>query len=144
MPSHQLQGRRARAEPSSRDEQFFDTPIEPIFNTSEGPLTRREYFKKKQLADPSIQFSMYLGPITDSIYSRRRCTCGGEILFKDNVAFCQNPKCATAFNIGGNTKNMLQITRIYGDGRQEAAPPPEKRSWQPHDFLKAAKAAQPG
>lgn len=136
-------GRSAHSTRSARNSCRWDSEIEPLFDTSEGVMTRKQYLARKQRADPKAQFSMYLGPPKDMRYSRRTCACGGEIKFTPDglKAVCSNPRCSTVFNDGGNTEGMVLTTHIYPDGRKEAAPPP-KKMWDrnTNKFFKAIKA----
>ena len=145
-----FRGRTARITRSSRQDSNWDSEPEVIYSTSQGAMTRRQYLAARQRSDVKSQFSMYLGEAKDTVYSRRDCTCGGRILYlPDGKAVCQNPHCSTVFNDGGNTEDeegnsLVRVTRIFGDGHQEAAPPPEKHKWLPKSFMRAAKTAQPG
>jgi hypothetical protein len=141
--SSRFQGRTAHATRSARQDCFWDADIAALHDTSEGIMTRQEYLIRKQrIADPKQQFSMYLGPTKGSRFARRACSCGGRIaVWPDGRAVCDNPKCSTVFNDGGNTEGFVQVTYHYSDGRKEAAPPPRKMYDRSNrDFYRAAKA----
>jgi hypothetical protein len=120
MPNHRPQGRKARAEPSSRMGQFYDSEIEPIFDTTFGKLTKRGFMSKLNKCDSKTKFSTVLIKLTDSKFSRKSCVCGGKIqILGDGRAVCNNPHCSTIFNDGGNTEGMLKITENYDSGKKE-------------------------
>jgi hypothetical protein len=68
---------------------------------------------------------MFLGDPIGGFYTRRACSCGGEIEFDKDKAVCKN--CSTVFNDGGNTDGMVISTKVFFDGHHESAPPPRPR-----------------
>ena len=120
MPTHRPQGRKARADPSSRKGQFYDSEIEHVFDTSFGEITKRDFMSKLSKCDPKTRFSTVLINLTDSKFSRKSCVCGGKIqILGDGRAVCNNPHCSTVFNDGGNTEGMLKITDQYDSGKMD-------------------------
>lgn len=100
--------------------QFYDSEIEPIFDTSFGELTKRRFLSKLSKCDSKTQFTTVLIGLKGSKFSRKSCVCGGEILVQgDGRAVCTNPHCSTVFNDGGNTDGMLKITDYYDSGKKE-------------------------
>jgi hypothetical protein len=148
--SARLHGRKARAEPSSRKGQYYDSPIEPVFSTSLGNLTECDYRAKLDRMDPVKRFSMVRNnDLVDSKFSRKSCVCGGKIKIQsDGKAICNNPHCSTVFNDGGNTEGMIQVTDHYDSGKTEVTihvdPPPRNPDKDfmrgMHKFQKACRA----
>jgi hypothetical protein len=121
MPSHRPQGRMARAEPSSRKGQYYDSNIEAVFHTDLGDITAREYRAKLDRKDSVERFSFVRkNNLVDSKFSRKSCTCGGKINIQaDGKAICNNSSCSTVFNDGGNIEGMIQVNEKYDSGRIE-------------------------
>lgn len=120
MPIDRPHGRKARAEPSSRMGQFYDSNVEAVFDTTLGELTKRGFMSKLNKCDSKTRFSTVLINLADSKFSRKSCVCGGEIhIIRDGRAVCNNPHCSTVFNDGGNTEGMLKITEQYDSGKKE-------------------------
>lgn len=147
MPSHRPQGRMARPEASSRKGQFYDSPIEPVYNTTLGELSVLDFKKKLNTLDSETKFSSVKETPSCMRFSRKSCACGGKIqTHGDGRAVCNNPQCSTVFNDGGNTtdehgKSLLKVTIHYSDGRITEAPPPLKMYDRSNrDFYRTAKA----
>jgi len=118
MSVHRPQGRKARAEPSSRKGQFYDSPIEPVYKTTLGELTVLDFRKKLNTLDSETKFSTVKEKPSCMRFSRKSCACGGKIqIHGDGRAVCTNPNCSTVFNDGGNIEGMLKVTNHYSDGR---------------------------
>lgn len=143
MPTHRPQGRKARAEPSSRMGQFYDSPIERVFSTSLGELTLSDFKRRLDSFNPEARFNVVKGkkPLCMR-FSRKSCACGGHIqIHGDGRAVCTNPQCSTVFNDGGNIDGFLKVTNHYSDGRNTDAPPPRKMYDRSNrEFYRAAKA----
>lgn len=107
-------GRAAHVGRSSRQNSAWDTPIEAIYETVQGNVTKSQYLAARQRASTKERFSMVLGNLTDSVFTRRSCSCGGDIRYgKDGKAVCTNPSCSTIFNDGGNTDGLIKVTKFY-------------------------------
>lgn len=150
MPNpYRLHGRKARAEPSSRKGQFYDSPIEPVYKTTIGELTAIDFKKKLHTLDSETKFSTVKEKPSCMRFSRKSCACGGQIrTHGDGRAVCSNPSCSTVFNDGGNIEGFLKVTNHYSDGRIAEiiprAPPPKNHDNDSmrgmHRFLKACRA----
>lgn len=157
--SSRFPGRTAHSTRSARQDSSWDSDIAALHDTSEGVMTRREYLAKKQrTADPKRQFSMYLGPKRGSRFSRQTCSCGGRIaVWPDGRAVCNNPKCSTVFNDGGQLSDNedgglgsgnIATTYHYSDGSKKEVmpkkPPPRKHEKDSmrgmHRFIEACRA----
>lgn len=142
------QGRPARAERSSRAKQFYDSEIEPVFDSDLGELTAREFKSKFSNSPKSVQFYSSKGNPKTTRFGRKSCACGGPIQYHaDGRAVCGH--CNTVFNDGGNIDGLLKITYKYDDKRPDvikipSAPPPKNQEKDHmrgmHRFIGACRA----
>ncbi len=142
-------GRFAHEGRSANMSRFYDTQVEPIFETTEGKMPLSEFRERFNNSDSKTQFSMAKIKQDGSLFSRKSCVCGGHITIQsDDKAVCD--RCKTVFNDGGNIEGLLIVTRHYSDGRPNEVvmpkikPPPNKKTWLPNDFWKATKNGHPG
>lgn len=124
MPNHRPQGRKARAEPSSRDGCFWDTEYETIISLPNNSLTTKtDYFNNHGLTSK-------LGyQVRNQIYLRRRCEeCGvalhlseGPEIGVDHRGYAYCPICHTIYNDGKppiREKTSKQLLKISAMRRQ--------------------------
>lgn len=143
------QGRPGRVGRSSNVGRFWDSQVEPIFETTEGKIPLSVFRERFNTSNPKTRFSMVKIKQDGSLFSRKSCICGGNITIQsDGKAVCDH--CKTVFNDGGNTDGMLVITRHYSDGRSndvvmpKTKPPPKEEKWLPNSLWKAIRHGRPG